>query len=244
MKCTVVIPTYNEAENLPKLTTALFSLPIENLHLLIIDDNSPDGTGRIAESLATENPGRILVFHRSGKLGLGSAYIEGFHLAMERGADAIGQMDADFSHSPNKLLDLITALENCDVALGSRYVEGGSLDEQWPLWRKGLSAFGNLYARVILGLPVLDVTGGYRVWRRETLRSMPLNRVRSNGYAFQIEMTYIAHKLGHKFNEVPIYFADRRWGESKMSFQIQLEAAFRVLMMRLHYQDLKQLAQA
>jgi dolichol-phosphate mannosyltransferase len=239
MNVTVVIPTYNEAENLPRLVSTLFSLPLDHLQILVIDDNSPDGTGRVADSLAEEFPGEMRVVHRSGKYGLGSAYLQGFRLAMEGEAEAIGQMDADLSHSPNRLLDLIAALENSDIALGSRYVQGGSLDEQWPIWRKGLSAFGNLYARSILGLPIRDVTGGYRVWRQQTLRAMPLHRVRSNGYAFLIEMTFIAYRLGFNFVEVPIYFADRRWGDSKMSFRVQVEAAFRVLMMRANYKDLE-----
>ena len=137
-------------------------------------------------------------------------------------------MDADFSHPPEKLAELIQALDGCDVALGSRYVPGGSLDERWPLWRKALSAFGNTYARTILRLSVNDVTGGFRLYRRQTLSAMPLNLIRSNGYVFQVEMIYVAYHLGFRFREIPIHFADRRWGQSKMSFRIQLEAAIRV----------------
>ncbi|MBN1145781.1 MAG: polyprenol monophosphomannose synthase [Anaerolineales bacterium] len=242
MRLAVVIPTFNEAENLPKLVSALFVLPLNELSLLVVDDNSPDGTGRIADELASKHPGRIAVIHRSGKLGLGTAYITGFRQALQLGAQAVGQMDADFSHPPEKLLALLEALGSCHVALGSRYVPGGGVDERWPLWRRGLSAFGNLYARLILGLPVRDITGGFRIWRRETLLGMPLERMRSNGYAFQIELTYTAHLLGYSFKEIPFYFADRRWGRSKMSFRIQREAAIRVWWMLFEYRDLKRKA--
>jgi dolichol-phosphate mannosyltransferase len=148
-------------------------------------------------------------------------------------------MDADFSHPVDKIPELLNVLESCcDVALGSRYVPGGSLDERWPVWRKGLSAFGNIYARTILSLPMKDVTGGFRLWRRATLERMPLERIRSNGYIFQVEMAYVAHKLGFTFQEVPIHFADRRWGTSKMSFRIQIEAAVRVWQLMGMYSDL------
>jgi dolichol-phosphate mannosyltransferase len=235
----VVTPTYNEAQNLPKLVSALYDLPLPGLGILVVDDNSPDGTGKIADELAAKNQGRLNVLHRSGKLGLGTAYIAGFQRALELGAGAVAQMDADFSHPPEKLIELYEALDQCDVAMGSRYVPGGSVDERWPFWRKGLSAFGNWYARVILRFPVCDATGGYRVWRRNTLLGMPLARVRSNGYAFQVEMAYIAYRLGFTFREVPFYFADRQWGESKMSFRIQREAAVRVWQMLLEYRGLR-----
>ncbi|MDZ4159134.1 MAG: polyprenol monophosphomannose synthase [Anaerolineaceae bacterium] len=239
MKITLVIPTYNEAENLPKLAAALFALPLPDLNVLVVDDNSPDGSGEIAEALSRQYAGRVQVIHRAGKLGLGSAYIQGFRRAIEAGADAIGQMDADFSHAPEKLVELAAALADADVALGSRYVRGGSLDENWHLWRKGLSAFGNFYARTILGLPLRDVTGGFRLWRRETLARMPLERVRSNGYVFQVEMAFVASRLGFRFTEIPIHFADRRWGQSKMSFRIQVEAAARVWQLPWMYRDLR-----
>lgn len=239
MRLTVIVPTYNEAENLPKLVSALFALPLDDLSLLVVDDNSPDGTGELAEMLAFEHPGCLTVLHRRSKSGLGTAYIAGFQYALKAGATAVAQMDADFSHPPEKLVELVDALQTCDLALGSRYVPGGSVDERWPLWRKGLSAWGNFYARTILGIPVRDVTGGFRLWRRETLLGMPLELVRSNGYAFQVEMSYIAHLLGFTCNEVPIYFADRRWGQSKMSFRIQREAAIRVWQMLFRYQRLK-----
>jgi len=233
------MPTYNEAENLPKMVSALFCLPIAELNLLIVDDNSPDKTGEIAESLKSTCDGRLQVIHRPGKLGLGKAYISGFKKALADGAQAIAQMDADFSHPPEKLVELLEALETCDIVMGSRYVPGGRLDERWPLWRKALSAFGNGYARTILHIPLHDVTGGFRLWRGDVLANMPFERVRSNGYAFQVEIAYLSYRLGYKCREIPIYFADRRWGKSKMSLQIQLEAARRVWQLLWEYRDLR-----
>jgi dolichol-phosphate mannosyltransferase len=238
MQITVVIPTYNEVENLSKLVFELIKLPLPGLNLLIVDDNSPDGTGNLADDLSSDQPERISVLHREGKLGLGSAYILGFRTALARGAEAVVQMDADFSHPPQVLIKLEENLRGCDAVFGSRYVSGGAVDERWPIWRKSLSSFGNFYARSILRLPVRDATGGFRLWRRETLLGMPLERVRSNGYAFQVEMAYIAYRLGFSFHEVPFYFADRRWGRSKMSFKIQREAAIRVWQMLYEYRDL------
>jgi len=235
-----VIPTYNEAENLPKLAGALFALPLEELSILVIDDASRDGTGEIAEGLKKEFPGRLDVIHRADKLGLGSAYITGFKHLLAGDSAAIGQMDADFSHEPKKVPELAQTLKTCDIVVGSRYVPGGALDKNWPFWRKWLSGFGNLYARTILSLPIRDTTGGFRLWRRETLAAMPLDRVRSNGYVFQVEMAYVAHKLGYKMKEVPIYFAERQWGQSKMSFGIQMEAALRVWSLPGQYRDLGQ----
>jgi len=241
MKTTIVIPTYNEAENLPKIVKAVFAQPIDDLHMIIVDDGSPDGTGEIAENLGREYDLRLKVIHRKGKLGLGTAYITGFKQALADGSEIVGQMDADFSHQPEKLLDLIAALETVDMALGSRYIPGGKLDKTWPFWRKALSSFGNFYARTILALNVKDVTGGFRVWRRTTLRTMDLDRVKSNGYVFQVEMLYYAHLLGFKFKEVPIYFADRREGTSKMSFGIQREAAMKTWSLLSRYRDLRAL---
>lgn len=242
MKTTIVIPTFNEAENLPVLVEKLFSLPVTGLSLLVVDDNSPDGTGQIAEDLGKKYDGRVQVLHRAGKMGLGSAYIQGFQLAMQNGAEAVGQMDADFSHPVEKITELVQTLESCDMALGSRYVAGGQLDERWPLWRKTLSGFGNFYARTILGMKLRDVTGGFRLWRSNTLKAMPLDSIRSNGYVFQVEMAYVASKLGFKFKEVPIYFADRRWGQSKMSFRIQIEAAIRVWQLPAMYRKIKKIS--
>ncbi len=210
------------------MVSALFSLPLPDLKLLIVDDNSPDGTGGLAEKLKQET-GRVDVIHRAGKKGLGTAYIAGFKNALAEGADLVGQMDCDFSHPPEKLLELRDAIgAGADLALGSRYIKGGSLDEQWPFWRKALSGFGNFYSRTILNLPVRDVTGGFRVWRRDLLSRMPLDDIRSSGYVFQVEMLYVASRLGSHIKEIPFHFADRRFGQSKMSFKIQLEAAINV----------------
>jgi len=238
LKITIIIPTYNEAENLPRLVSALFALPLD-LHLLVVDDNSPDGTGQIADALVNEYPGRVSIIHRSGKLGLRTAYLTGFDKALEEGAEAVGQMDADFSHDPAALVKMAAQLESTDVVLGSRYVSGGRVDDRWPLWRKGLSAFGNFYARTILGFDLRDVTTGYRLWRRETLLAMPLERIEASGYIFLVEMAYMAWCLKFRFGQVPIYFADRRWGKSKMSLRIQAEASLRVWQVRWHFRDLR-----
>jgi dolichol-phosphate mannosyltransferase len=239
VKITIIVPTYNEAENLPRLVSTFFALPVPDLHLLIVDDNSPDGTGKMADELCRQQDGRMDVIHRSGKMGLGTAYITGFRYCIEHGSQAMGQMDADFSHPLDKIVELAENIEKYDVVIGSRYVTGGSLDENWPLWRKGLSAWGNFYARTILGLPMRDCTGGFRLWRREVLCGMPLDQIRSNGYVFQVETAYVAHKLGYRFHEIPIHFADRRWGKSKMNFRIQAEAAWRVWQLLPAYRDLR-----
>ncbi|HSL42833.1 MAG TPA: polyprenol monophosphomannose synthase [Anaerolineales bacterium] len=238
MYITIVLPTYNEAENLPKLVSALLSLPL-NLAVLVVDDDSPDGTGAIADDLSSRHHGRLSVLHRSGKKGLRSAYIEGFRRAFELGAEAVVQMDADFSHDPAVLNEMAQRITSCDVVIGSRYTKGGSLDERWPAWRKFLSAFGNTYARTILAFPLRDVTTGYRMWRRDALQKMPLDRIRSNGYIFLVEMAYVAYLMKYRITEVPIHFADRRWGESKMSLKIQLEAAVRIWDVWWHYRDLR-----
>lgn len=228
MKTLMVLPTYNEAENLPKIAQAIFDLPGVDISLLIVDDNSPDGTGELADQLAEQNPEKVYVMHRQGKQGLASAYIQGFQQALGMDVDAIGMMDSDFSHDPERLPVMIEALGNADLVIGSRYVEGGSVDKDWPVWRKGLSGFGNFYARTILGLHVRDVTTGYRLWRKEKLKSFPLERVLSSGYVFLVELVYLATRLDYRIVEIPIYFADRKWGKSKMDIRIQLEAAFRV----------------
>jgi dolichol-phosphate mannosyltransferase len=237
LKIAVIIPTYDEAENLPRLISALFFLPLE-IHLIVVDDNSPDGTGKLADESCLEYPGRIEVIHRPGKLGLRSAYLTGFKSALERGMDAIVQMDADYSHDPSSLGTLVKHLAGCQVVLGSRYISGGSVDSSWSPWRKGLSAWGNLYARTLLKMPFRDVTSGYRVWRSESLRKMPLDRIHSNGYVFLVEMAYLAHRLGYKICEVPIHFEDRQSGRSKMNFWIQAEAAFRIWQLLWIYRDL------
>lgn len=234
MKITMVIPTYNEAQNLPLLVEAILAQKIDGLGILIVDDMSPDGTGEIADALAAKHK-TIEVLHRQGPRGLGRAYVFGFEHALQRGADVIGQMDCDFSHPPEKLPELVAKLAECDLALGSRYIAGGSIDEHWPLLRKALSRWGNFYARTILGIPVKDVTGAFRLWRRELLEKIPYQDVVSSGYVFLYEILFLAHRAGARFGEVPFHFADRVKGESKMRFGVQIEAAIRVWQVRLRY---------
>ena len=241
MKKTIVIPTYNEKENLPKLLAQIFALSVDDLNVLIVDDNSPDGTGELADSLKETYAPHLDVYHRPAKTGLGRAYIDGFDRAIADGAKIVGQMDADFSHPIAKIPAMIEAAEQGYVSVGSRYIKGGSLDEKWPLWRRMLSRFGNFYARTILGLKFNDVTGGFRFWPSETLSSMPLSENRSGGYVFQVEMAYMAYKLGYAFKEIPIYFAERVAGISKMSFKIQLEAAIQVWLLPGRYKHLKKI---
>lgn len=229
MTLVVVIPTYNEAKNLAGLTEALWSLALPvPLRVLVVDDASPDGTGALAETLAQRHPDRLQVIHRPGKLGLGTAYIQGFNYALTRGASLVAQMDADFSHSPAYLPAMVAAAQTYDVVVGSRYVPGGALDERWERGRVWLSAWANFYARAILGIQARDATAGFKVWRRETLLGMDLRRITSNGYIFQVEMAYVAQKLGYRALEMPIYFEDRRIGQSKMSVPVKFEAAWRV----------------
>lgn len=235
MRITLVLPTYNEAENLPKLLPVLMALPLPGLRVLVVDDLSPDGSGQIAEQLAAEYPGRIEVLHRRGPRGLGSAYSFGFDHALRGDAEAIAQMDCDFSHPPQKLPEMVAKLADCDLVQGSRYVAGGGVDENWPVWRKALSRWANLYARTILRLPVNDVTGAFRLWRRSLLERVPYQQAVSNGYIFLVEILYLAKLQGARFGEVPIYFADRQFGSSKMNLRVQLEAALRVWQMVWHY---------
>jgi dolichol-phosphate mannosyltransferase len=237
LQIAVVIPTYNEADNLPRLISTLFSLPLD-LSVLIVDDNSPDGTGRLANELATEFPARTSVLHRPSRLGISSAYVQGFRWVLHKNVDAICQMDADFSHEPATLATMAKCLETCDVVFGSRYAPGGSVDDRWPLWRRGLSVWGNFYARMILRVPVRDSTTGYRLWRAETLRGIPFENIQSKGFIFQVEMAYLAHCLEYRIREIPVHFADRYRGKSKMSLQIQMEAAFRVWQIWLTHRHL------
>lgn len=225
----VVLPTYNEKENLEAIVAALFALPLPQLEILIVDDNSPDGTGQIAERLRGDYDERVQVLHRQQKAGLGPAYIAGFQEAIRLGAAVIIQMDADFSHQPHYIPLMLEKLQNADVVAGSRFVKGGSVDETWSPYRKLLSWWANrIYTPTLLRLPVYDSTGGYRMWRRETLIGMDLSRIHSNGYVFQVEMIYVAYKLGYRVVEYPIHFPDRRAGKSKMSTRVALEAAIRV----------------
>jgi dolichol-phosphate mannosyltransferase len=225
---TIVIPTYNEAENVRAMVEALLSLELPDLDVLIVDDESPDGTGRIVDHLVDRYPGRVHALHRSGQRGLGRAYIDGFCWALERGAEAMIQMDCDFSHSPEDVPRLLARLPEHDVVVGSRYVEGGQTDEKWGMGREFLSWWANRYARFILRSSVRDFTAGFKAWRREALEAIDLNAIRSQGYVFQIEMAYVAERLGFRILEIPIYFEDRRIGASKMTIPVKIEAALGV----------------
>ena len=223
MEVIVVLPTYNEARNLEPLAQALLGLGLD-LGILVVDDGSPDGTGRIADALAQSDP-RVQVLHRPGKQGLASAYVQGFgHALAQSRARLIAQMDSDFSHHPRYLPALVEIARQGAVALGSRYVPGGGARD-WGLSRRLLSRWGNFYARRTLGLPPRDVTGGFRCWPRRVLAELDLGSVRSQGYAFMFEMIWRAHRAGHRLMETPIIFNDRQQGKSKMSLAIALEAA-------------------
>lgn len=230
MKIVVVLPTYNEANNIIPMTKALLALPLD-LSMIIVDDNSPDGTGKLADQLVEMAPKRVRVLHRAEKNGLGCAYKAGFAAALTMNPDAIVQMDCDFSHSPDYLPVMEQALQdpNIDVVVGSRYVTGGELDEGWSWWREWLSAWANFYARSILRLRARDATAGFKMWRSDVLRAIDLDRIISNGYIFQVEMTYLTQKLGFHHKEIPIFFEDRRIGQSKMDVPVKLEAVYRVL---------------
>jgi len=239
-KLMVVVPTYNEAANLATLVGELLALDLPRLEVLIVDDNSPDGTGQIADDLASRYPERMHVLHRAEKTGLGTAYIAGFGYALEQGADYVVQMDADFSHSPQYIPDFARLIEDYDVVVGSRYVTGGRLDEQWGWGRYFLSWWANsVYTRLILGLKVKDATAGFKCWRRATLEGIGLDRVRSNGYVFQVEMAYLTEKLGYRFFEIPIYFEDRRIGQSKMTVPVKFEAALRTWQIRWRHRKVQ-----
>jgi dolichol-phosphate mannosyltransferase len=232
---TIVLPTYNEAANLPVIVEALFALPLTGLRILVADDNSPDGTGAIADELAARfGADRLTVVHRPGKQGLGRAYVDGMTRALEAGAEFVVQMDSDLSHAPEYLPQMLGTLlaTDADVVIGSRYVCGASLAREWAWHRKALSSFANMYVRVLLHLGVRDVTAGFKLWRSSALTAIDVASVRSNGYSFQVEMNYRSVHHGLKIVEVPIHFADRREGESKMSFKVQLESAMMPLSLR------------
>lgn len=218
----VVIPTYNERENLPVVCQKVIEATGGGVHLLIVDDNSPDGTGVLAEELAKQYP-QIHILHRQRKEGLGRAYVAGFGKALEMGYRLVAQMDADLSHDPADLPRLLQAVEQSDLVIGSRYIAGGDVSN-WSPQRYWLSFFANQYVRLITRLPVRDATGGYRCWKSEVLEAIHLTTIRSNGYAFQIEMAYRAHKLGFRIQEIPITFTERRAGKSKLSGRTIWEA--------------------
>ncbi len=242
-KIIIIIPTYNECENIPRMLRALFALRLPNLLVLVVDDNSPDGTGQLAEELAArqEYAGFVHVLRRASKQGLGPAYIQGFKKALSLGADLIIQMDADFSHQPKYIPQLLARVHEADLVIGSRYVQGGSVDESWSALRKLLSWWANrVYAPSILRLPVNDATGGFRVYRRECLSAMDFNEIRANGYVFLVELAYVAHRLGFAISETPIHFPDRQHGESKMSTAVAAEAALAIWRILFRHRRLSQ----
>ena len=224
----VVLPTYQEADNLPVIMKVLMELPLPSMRVLVVDDNSPDGTGKIAERLSEHyGRNRIRVVHRQGKEGLGKAYLDGMRRAIRAGAEFVVQMDSDLSHGPEYLPGMLGTLlsTEADAVIGSRYVVGASVGNDWPWHRKALSAFANAYVRALLHLGIRDVTAGYKMWRTSALEAIGLHNVRSDGYSFQVEMNYRARLRGLKIVELPIHFSERLAGESKMSFKVQLESA-------------------
>ncbi len=227
----LVLPTYNEVDNLkPLVTAALENLPAD-ARVLVVDDGSPDGTGELADRLAAGED-RIEVLHRPHKEGLGPAYLAGFRVALETGAGYVLEMDSDFSHDPKDLPRLLKAAEDVDLVIGSRYVENGEI-ENWTSLRKAISRGGSAYARLVLGLGIQDLTGGFKCFRREVLERIPLESISSRGYAFQVETTYRAAQAGFRIKEIPICFRERRAGDSKMSGKIVAEAAWKVPLLRL-----------
>lgn len=247
LRLTVVIPTYNEADNMRAMTAALLALPIPQLQLLVVDDHSPDGTGQVADELALRyNPTgeaarpRLLVIHRTGKGGLGTAYVAGMQRALADGADYVVQMDADFSHSPDYIPQMMGVMlaTNADVVIGSRYVPGGTLDEGWSWWRRLLSWWANFYVRLILGLRIRDMTAGFKLWKRQALLDIGLEKISSNGYSFQVEMAYLCERLGYRLIELPIHFEDRRIGKSKLDVPVKIESAWRTWQIRWRYHTL------
>ncbi len=239
-KTIVVIPTYNEVENLAKITSAVFELGVDGLEILVVDDASPDGTGQVADQLANQYEGRFHVMHRAGKLGMGSAYVQGLQWAVDQGAQYIIHMDADFSHPPSAIPEMLAYIPQYDVVVGSRYTAGGQLDERWSFYRKLLSWWANsVWVRIILGTQTKDATAGYKCWKAPALQQIGLERIRSNGYIFQVEMCYLAERLGFRIKEIPIYFAERTSGQSKMDNGIKIEAAMRVFDIRRRLHNLQ-----
>ena len=230
MEHLVIVPTYNERDNIGPLLDRLLALPY-GLHVLVVDDNSPDGTGDLVAQRKAADP-RIHLIQRPGKLGLGSAYVAGFRYALSQGAQYVFEMDADFSHDPDSIGDFLKAIETQDVILGSRYLDGVTV-VHWPLSRLILSYSANVYTRIITGLPVRDATGGFKCFRRRALEAVNLDQVKSDGYAFQIEMSYKCWRKGFKIKEIPITFVDRRAGVSKMNQKIVWEAAWMVWRLRI-----------
>lgn len=232
MKTIVVVPTYNEAGNLPELVERLFALEVLGLELLVVDDGSPDGTAAVAGALESDHPGRIHILHRLSKQGLGPAYVSGFRRALDLGADQIIQMDADLSHPPEHIPAFLGQLETHGIVVGSRYVPGGGTDARWSLKRRLLSRGGNLYTRLISGVRLKDPRSGYKGFRREVLERIDLGTLRSRGFVFQTEVASRCQQLGYRMVEIPIHFNDRKVGRSKMNFSIILEALWRLFQIR------------
>ncbi len=229
-KVYLVIPTYNEKANIAGLVERIFALAVNDLHILVVDDNSPDGTGNLVEELKTHYP-NLEILHRQKKAGLGRAYLAGFSYALKQGADYIFEMDADFSHDPKYLPDFLRAITSADLVIGSRYINGGGVSN-WSMLRRLISRFGNAYARLILSLPYQDLTGGFKCYRRKVLETIGFSDVSSVGYNFQIETTYQAHLAGFKIVEIPIIFVERASGKSKFSLKIMVESFWKVLLLR------------
>lgn len=229
MQTLIIIPAYNERENLQKLTSEIFSI-LPETHILIVEDNSPDGTGELAQRLARKNH-KIKLIRRNAKLGLGSAYIQGFRYALSNNYDFVFEMDADFSHSPAYLPKFLVEAPRYNLVLGSRYVPEGRI-VKWGKWRRLLSLTANIYAKIILGLPFHDLTGGFKCYSREALKQIDLDAIISDGYVFQIETTYRVYRKGYAIKEIPIVFKGRRKGKSKISRKIVLEAIWKVPLMR------------
>jgi dolichol-phosphate mannosyltransferase len=235
-----VLPTYNEATNIPAVVAALFGLSLNRLQVLVIDDNSPDGTGAVADALAEKyGAARMTVVHRPGKQGLGRAYVDGMSRAMEAGAEFVLQMDSDLSHRPEYVPQMLGALlsTGADVVIGSRYATGASVAREWPWHRKILSGFANTYVRILLRLGIRDVTAGFKLWRSSALDAIDLASIRSSGYSFQVEMNYRARLRGLKVVELPIHFAEREAGESKMTLKVQIESAVMPFRLRRYVRD-------
>ena len=231
-KTTIVIPTYNEAANLPELLRQIMALGVPDLDVLFVDDNSPDGTAELAERLSDSYGGRVSVLRRPAKMGLGTAYVTGFSTAIQRGAAFVVEMDADLSHSPEYIPQLLSRMADWDVAVGSRWTAGGAVDTQWSLARRLLSRGASAYSRLVLGLQVRDTTTGFKCFRRQALDGLRLDGIKSQGFAFQVEMAYACQRKGFRVVEVPIIFRSRAEGRSKMSLGIILEALWRVAAIR------------
>ena len=231
----IVMPTYNERGCLAPMIEALRGLNMPGLSVLVVDDNSPDGTGLLADQIVQRDPEFVSVMHRPGKLGLGTAYKAGFRWALDHGAQRVMEMDADFSHPVSAVPRMVEMAERCDFVLGSRFTGGASVGERWGAGRRLLSWGGNAYSGWLTGVPAVDITGGFTCIRRQVLERIDLDSIKSEGFAFQVELKYLAHRQGFKICETPIHFAQRRDGKSKMSLKIMLEAFWRVVELRLRF---------